>query len=122
VQEVKAVTRTVTSLDKPVGADQQIPLGELIVSERAETAEEVEVSLREEALHDALTRLPDAERQVLQLRYGLTEQHPPQTLEQVVTRLGISRNRVRKLEAEGLSRLAALREIAAFSESVEVSR
>jgi RNA polymerase primary sigma factor len=78
--------------------------------------------LREEALRDALTRLPDDERQVLQLRYGLTDEHRPQTLEQVVTRLGISRNRVRKLEAEGLSRLAARREIAAFSESVELSR
>jgi RNA polymerase primary sigma factor len=122
VHEVKAVTRTVTSLDKPVGNDQQTPFGELIASERAETAEEVEVSLREEALHDALTRLPNDERQVLQLRYGLTDKHRPQTLEQVVTRLGISRNRVRRLEAEALSRLAARREIAAFSESVELSR
>lgn len=122
VQEVKAVTRTVTSLDKPIGDDHQTAFGELIVSDRAETAEEVEVSLQEEALHDALTRLPTDERQVLELRYGLTDERRPQTLEQVVTRLGISRNRVRKLEAEGLSRLAARREIAAFGESVEIAR
>jgi RNA polymerase primary sigma factor len=122
VREIKEVTRTVTSLDKPVGDDHQTPVGQLIESGDAETAEEVEVSLREEALHEALARLPQQERQVLQLRYGITDDHNPQTLEQVVGRLGISRNRVRRLEAEGLSRLAARREIAAMTESVELAR
>ncbi len=122
VREVKEVTRTVTSLDKPVGDEYQTPVGDLIVSRDAETAEEVEVSLREEALHEALARLPQPERQVLQLRYGITDDHRPHTLEQVVGRLGISRNRVRRLEAEGLSRLAARREIAAMTESVELAR
>jgi RNA polymerase primary sigma factor len=112
----------VTSLDKPIGDDQQTPFGELIVSAGSETADEVELNLREEALREALTLLPQEEREVLRLRYGLTDEHHPQTLEQVVARLGISRNRVRRLEAEGLSRLAARREIAALSEAVEVSR
>jgi RNA polymerase primary sigma factor len=89
VREIKEVTRTVTSLDKPVGDDHQTPVGQLIESGDAETAEEVEVSLREEALHEALARLPQQERQVLQLRYGITDDHNPQTLEQVVGRLGI---------------------------------
>jgi RNA polymerase primary sigma factor len=118
VHEIKAVTRTVMSLDKPVSDEQQTPFGDLILSEEAETAEEVEVSLREEALREALARLPEDERQVLQLRYGLNDKHRPQTLEQVVAMLGISRNRVRKLEAEGLSRLARRREIAALGEPV----
>jgi RNA polymerase primary sigma factor len=118
IHELKGLSRTVTSLDKPVGDEQQTPFGELLVSEGAEVSEEVEVSLREEALRDALRRLPDDQRLVLQLRYGLTDERLPRTLEQVVAKLGISRNRVRKLEAEGLSRLAARREIAAMAEAV----
>jgi RNA polymerase primary sigma factor len=122
VNEIKDMSRTVTSLDKPIGDDHPTPFGELLVSERAETAEEVEVSLREEALHGALVDLPEAERRVLELRYGLSDEERPHTLEQVVASLGISRNRVRKLEAEGLSRLAQRREIAAIGESAELSR
>jgi RNA polymerase primary sigma factor len=122
IHEVREVARTVTSLDKPLGDDQQTPFGEVLVSDRAETSEEVELSLREEALRAALRGLPDAERTVLQLRYGLSSEDRPQTLEQVVERLGISRNRVRKLEAQGLSRLSERREIAALSEAVELSR
>jgi len=121
VHEVKAVARTVTSLDKPVGEEHQTPFGELIVSERTEPAEEVELSLRQEALRTALADLPAREREVLQLRYGMTPDGRPQTLEQVVERLNISRNRARKLEADGLSHLAQRREIAALSESLGLS-
>jgi RNA polymerase primary sigma factor len=120
VSEVRAVARTVTSLDKPIGEDT--PFGELLVSDATQPAEEVEVSLREEALRTALADLPRDERQVIELRYGIARDDRPQTLEQVVQRLGISRNKVRRLEAEGLSRLAGRREIAALSESVEYSR
>jgi RNA polymerase primary sigma factor len=122
VAEVKATTRTVTSLDRPVGENQETPLADLIVSDRAEIAEQVEVSLREAALRAALVRLPADEREVVQLRYGLNDELRPHTLDEVVARLGISRNRVRRLEAEGLSRLAARREIAAFSETAEMAR
>jgi RNA polymerase primary sigma factor len=122
VREVKSVPRTVTSLDKPVGAEHETPFGELLQSDLTEPAEEVEVSLREEALRGALDGLPEAERRVIELRYGLAGDQRPRTLEQVVERLGISRNRVRKLEAQGLSHLAARREIAAMGSSVESSR
>ena len=122
VRDVKSIARTVTSLDKPIGEDRETAFGELLQSGAAEPAEEVELSLREEALRGALARLPEQERRVLELRYGLGHEEHPQTLEQVVERLGISRNRVRKLEAEGLSHLAERREIAAMGESVELSR
>ena len=122
VREVREVTRTVTSLDKPAGDEYETPVGELIASRDAETEEEVEVSLRKEALHAALTRLPETQREVLRLRYGLGSEQRPHTLEQVMTQLGCSRNRVRRLESDGLSRLAARREIAAMTEAVELAR
>ena len=65
-------------------------------------------------LADALAQLPEEERDVLRLRFGLNGESEPQTLDQVVARLGLSRNRVRRFEAEGLARLALLREIQAL--------
>jgi RNA polymerase primary sigma factor len=118
VNEVKAAARTVTSLDKPVGEEQDASFGDLLISDQSSPAEEVELSLQQEALHQALTELSDEERRVLELRFGLTGNQNPKTLEEVVERLGMSRNRVRKLEAEGLSRLAERREIASLTESM----
>src|SRR5437016_11932651 len=61
-------------------------------------------------LADALNALPDRERQVLMLRYGLHDQEP-KTLEEIGRRLGLTRERVRQIELESLRRLATLREM-----------
>jgi RNA polymerase primary sigma factor len=121
VRDVKSAARTVMSLDKPISEGQDTAFGDLLMSEESGPAEEVELSLSEEALRRALSQLPEEEREVLELRFGMVTDECPKTLEEVVHRLGISRNRVRKLEAEGLSRLAEKREIAALNESLELS-
>ena len=121
VQDVRSAARTVASLDKPLGEEQDTALGDLLVSDESGPAEQVELNLREEALRQALAQLPDQQREVLELRFGMTAELSPKTLDEVVHRLGISRNRVRKLEADGLSRLAQRREIAALGEALEVS-
>src|SRR6185503_12797159 len=118
VQDVRSAARTVASLDKPVGEEQDTALGDLLVSDESGPAEQVELNLREEALRQALAQLPDQQREVLELRFGMTAELSPKTLDEVVHRLGISRNRVRKLEADGLSRLAQRREIAALGEAL----
>jgi RNA polymerase primary sigma factor len=118
VHEVRGAARIVTSLDKPVGDEPDTAFGDLLMSDESGPAEEVELNLRQAALQRALAELSDEERRVLELRFGLTGDQRPRTLEEVVERLGLSRNRVRRLEATGLSRLAERREIAALSESV----
>jgi RNA polymerase primary sigma factor len=112
VREVRAAAHTVTSLDKPVGDDEPIPFGELLESETAEPLEEVETALRGEALHKALAALPAPEREVLTLRFGIGCQ--PCTLDEVVGNLGISRDRVRRIESRGLARLARSPDAAAL--------
>ena len=112
--ELQAVARTVTSLDKPVGEEEDTALGDLLHSDAAQPAEEVELSLREEVVHKAIAELPAEQRAVLELRFGVASGTEPRTLDQVVRDLGISRNRVRRLEADGLARLARTREIAAL--------
>jgi RNA polymerase primary sigma factor len=105
--------RTVTSLDKPIG-HEGATLGELIVAPQPEPPDEVESSAERETLRLALTELPRDERQVLELRFGITHEDEPQTVKQVIRRLHISRNRVQRLEASGLTRLGKRREVQAL--------
>ena len=72
--------------------------------------EQVEVSLRCQALAEALNALAERERSVLVLRYGLDDAEP-KTLEEIGRRLGLTRERVRQIETEALKRLARLREM-----------
>ena len=112
VREVRTYARSVTSLDKPIGEEDPTPFGELIESDGWEPAEEVERSMRCEALRAALDRLPPAEREVVRLRYGIGCE--AQTLDEVERRLAISRDRVRRLQARGLALLARTPEVAAL--------
>jgi RNA polymerase primary sigma factor len=114
VREVLDTPRTVTSLDKPVTENDEGTLGELMPGEGPLPEEEVDLALERDVVHKALERLPDQERQVLELRFGLNDQAEPHTLDQVVEKLGISRNRVRRLEADALARLAVIREVQAL--------
>jgi RNA polymerase primary sigma factor len=114
VREVRAAARAVASLDKPVGEDDSASFGELFASGEATPDEQVEVELTEKALHRAVDELPDREKQILKLRYGLNGDTDPKSLEEIGRILGITRERVRQLESEALRRLAERREIAAF--------
>jgi len=78
--------------------------------------EEVELSLRSQALQEALAALPRREREVLVLRYGLDDEDP-KTLEEIGRRLGLTRERVRQIETEALKRLARLREMESVARS-----
>ncbi len=113
VREVRQAARAVTSLDKPVGEDSGTAFGELLPSEQAAVEEELEVSFREEALGRALADLGDRDRHVLTLRYGLAGTEPL-SLEAIGRELGITRERVRQIEAEALERLARNREVEAI--------
>ncbi len=116
VLDLQGAARTVTSLDKPVGADGETPFGDLLPSDDRQPAEEVELSLHRDVVRKAMSELPDEQRAVLELRYGMAASAEPHTIDQVVAQLGLSRNRVRRLEADGLARLARRREIAALQD------
>ena len=116
VREVRAAARAVTSLDKPVGEEGDTSFGELIAGEHAEPSEEVHVSLAERAVRTAVEGLPERERQVVKLRYGMNGDRDPQSLEEIGRRLGLTRERVRQIEAQALAHLAERREVAALGE------
>jgi RNA polymerase primary sigma factor len=112
VREVRRAARAVASLDKPVGEDDSASLGDLFASEERQPDEEVEVQLTERALHHAVAELPEREQRIVKLRYGLNGDDDPKSLEEIGRIMGITRERVRQLEAEALRRLAERREIA----------
>ena len=67
-----------------------------------------------EVLRRAVSELPERERDVVKLRYGLNGDIEPASLEEIGRRLGITRERVRQIEADALERLAVRREIEAL--------
>jgi RNA polymerase primary sigma factor len=109
-KEVKAAARASTSLDQPVGDQEDAVFGDFVAGDGPLPDEEVEVTLRSEALKSALTALPWRERQVIILRYGLVDSEP-KTLEEIGRQLGLTRERVRQVEVESLKRLAKLQEM-----------
>jgi RNA polymerase primary sigma factor len=109
--EVQEAARTVTSLDRPVGEDEDTGLGDLLPSDERGPDEEVEISLRESAIRRAIEQLPDTEKQVVQLRYGINGGGEPTPLREAGRRLGMSAEGVRKLESRALQRLALAREL-----------
>jgi RNA polymerase primary sigma factor len=114
VVEVRQAARAVTSLDKPVGAEEGAALGELMAGESPGPEEEVSVSLGLDTLREAVARLPERERDVVKMRYGLNGDVEPASLEEIGRRLGLTRERVRQLESAALERLAVQREIEAL--------
>jgi RNA polymerase primary sigma factor len=114
-REVRAAARAATSLDQPVGEQDDAVLGDFVAGEGLLPEEQVELSLRSQALKEALRALTDRERQVVVLRYGLTDAEP-KTLEEIGRRLGLTRERVRQIELDSLKRLASLREMEAVGQ------
>ena len=114
VQEAREAARAVTSLDKRVGESEETTLAELFASDAAEPSEEIGTHERDELVQRAVSELPERERQIVQLRYGLSEERQPQSVEQVVRRLGVSRAEVRDLEHCALERLAGRGEMEAL--------
>jgi RNA polymerase primary sigma factor len=116
VEEVREAARTVTSLDRPVGEEGETALGDLLESGAPPTHEEVEVSLVEETLRRTIEELPEPERNVVKLRYGINGDDP-QPLRETGRRLGLSAERVRQLESKALKLLATKRELEALREA-----
>ncbi len=112
VIEVRAAAKASTSLDAPIGDAEDAVLGDFVAGTGPLPEEEVELALRSQALQAALGSLPEREREVVTMRYGLggTE---PRTLEQIGRSLGLTRERVRQIELDSLRRLASQSEMQA---------
>jgi len=105
VMQLIEIARQPMSLDTPIDDEGDTELGDFIEDTSSPAPDELTMAnLLREQLEQALERLPDREAHILRLRYGLLdgESH---TLEQVGRQIGVTRERVRQLEAQALNRL-----------------
>ena len=97
--------RDPVSLDMPVGADEEAPLGDFIEDSESTSAEaSVVASFMHADINRVLHTLDDRERAVVRLRYGLDDGRP-RTLDEIGRTFGISRERVRQIERDSMAKL-----------------
>ena len=105
VREILKISQDPLSLDSPVGDDEAM-LGDFIEDENADAP--IEVAARHmlgEAVLEALDDLGDREKQVVQMRFGLNAAGKAHTLEEVGREFGVTRERIRQIEAKTLAKL-----------------
>jgi RNA polymerase primary sigma factor len=104
-QEALEAVEANISLNRPVGDDGDGELADLLADrESVDPTDEADRSLRDHGIRQALQTLPDRERRVIELRFGFDGES--RSLEAIGKELGITRERVRQLEASAFARLA----------------
>ncbi len=113
VREVRDVLRLAQqpiSLEKPIGEEDESELGDFVEDQTAESPfEQAAEHLRRENLRRALAALPEREREVIEMRFGLSGERP-YTLEEVGRAFNVTRERIRQIENHTLKKLEALPE------------
>ncbi|NNM98804.1 MAG: RNA polymerase sigma factor RpoD [Candidatus Eremiobacteraeota bacterium] len=105
VREVMKISQDPISLETPIGEEEDSHLGDFIEDQEAiAPAEAASVMLLKEKMADVLQHLTDRERKVLVLRFGLEDGHQ-RTLEEVGQEFGVTRERIRQIEAKALRKL-----------------
>ena len=105
VREVQKISQEPISLETPIGEEEDSHLGDFIEDQEAiAPAEAASVMLLKEKMADVLRNLTERERKVLVLRFGLEDGHQ-RTLEEVGQEFGVTRERIRQIEAKALRKL-----------------
>jgi RNA polymerase primary sigma factor len=118
VRDILRVSQLPVSLEKPVGDEDESELGDFVADDEvAQPFEEASEHLQREGVRRALDALPERERQVIELRYGLSGLEPL-TLEEVGRTFGVTRERIRQIETNTLKKLRALPEAQMLREAV----
>ncbi|MEQ8834877.1 MAG: sigma-70 family RNA polymerase sigma factor [Miltoncostaeaceae bacterium] len=108
VREIRRMAQLPVSLEKPIGEEEDSSLSDFVEDVTAPSPfDEAAGNLRRVDVMRALSALPDRERQVIELRFGLTGQQP-YTLEEVGRTFGVTRERIRQIENNTLRKLEGL--------------
>jgi RNA polymerase primary sigma factor len=118
VREILRMSQMPISLEKPIGEEEDASLGDFVPDEQAESPfDTASLSLRREDVELALAALPERERRVIELRYGLDGAQPC-TLEEVGQTFGVTRERIRQIENNTLKKLESLPEAQGLKDCV----
>ena len=117
IDALDEVRTSTVSLHQPAAVDGETELGDLLPDGDAEPVDDVvALNLRADALRSALDRLSPRTRRVLELRYGLAG-GDPMNLDVIGREVGLTRERVRQLEVEGLAELARMPDVLSLHEA-----
>ena len=111
VSELEAAPRVATSLDRPVGEEEETTFGALLPATAPDVGEEVQVSLEREHVRRVVAQMGEPEQTVIRMRYGIDGDIEPETYAAIGRQLGISPDRVRGIEERALQQLAMHREL-----------
>jgi RNA polymerase primary sigma factor len=117
VQQIIDVSRVVTSLDLPIGEEGEASLGDLVAGQEPAIEETVHVTMTEELVRRSVEELPDPQRDVIKLRYGLNGSREPLPLQRVARELDMAPKDVRRFEEQGLRALSLSRELDGLREA-----
>jgi RNA polymerase primary sigma factor len=110
VRDILRIAQQPVSLEKPIGEEEESELGDFVEDQTAESPFELaSENLRRENVRSALAALPAREREVIEMRFGLTGGRP-RTLEEVGRAFNVTRERIRQIENHTLKKLEALPE------------
>ena len=110
VRDILRMAQQPISLEKPIGEEEESELGDFVEDQTVESPfEQASEHLRKENLRRALAALPEREREVIEMRFGLTGERP-YTLEEVGRAFNVTRERIRQIENHTLKKLEALPE------------
>ena len=116
VREILKLAQQPISLEKPVGEEEESEFGDFVKDDLAESPfHTASLQLRRGDIERALRSLPERERKVIELRFGLRGEQPC-TLEEVGRAFGVTRERIRQIENNTLKKLGTLPEAQALKD------
>jgi RNA polymerase primary sigma factor len=118
VRDILRLAQLPVSLEKPIGEEEESELGDFVEDDQAESPfDSTSLNLRRDDIDRALESLPERERRVIELRFGL-KGDSPRTLEEVGRAFGVTRERIRQIENNTLKKLQSLPEAQGLKDCV----
>ena len=120
IREIQRINQEPVSLETPIGEEDDSHLGDFLEDKEVESPSEYTTkSLLKDELYDVMKELTDREARVLELRYGLLDNHP-RTLEEVGKEFGVTRERIRQIEAKAIKKLRSRKRVSRLGDYREI--